>query len=607
MSKTKIILIVITVLFAALFIYHALLVWFTQDDAYISYRYVKNFLNGEGLVFNSGERVEGYTNFFLIILMIFFGRLGLDYIVISKIIGIASGIGILVLMILWLYKIFKGRPPIMLAIAALWLLVTNGVLAYWSVSGLETLLFTALIFWGLYLVSNKNLLFVPIMVIATLTRPEGGLVFILILIYLLITKNHRLSEIGKLLLMYIVLLLPQFIFRLYYYHEILPNPFYAKTGWSVEYFQSGLQYVWLFMKHYGFYGALVLLPLVYYKQLPKQMRLLLIVVYGYMIYILLVGGDVLHGDRFFVPILAPIYLLLVMTIYKIAEKIFRKRKFYISAVSLVIVLAIGAIDFMVPQDWIQSIRVSEQLLINKILRRVDYIKKSGAQKATIACTTIGALSYNLDGCIIDMLGLTDSTIAKHPQAIAEIASTWKERNYNIPYIMKRQPDIILFSTGIKPSAPAEKALFLSSKFRNRYFPVYYQEGDHLATIYKRKSGYKGEDRYLSDPGFINAYADAWNDIMRKDFNQALKDVHRSIDLAPPDFYLPYVLCGSILLQMQRPDEALDYFKKSFQISDGYDMQAGDMLRQYYLLNNDTAQANVYYRITAERNKLQWSD
>ena len=33
------------------------------DDAYISYRYADNAVRGLGVVFNPGERVEGYTNF----------------------------------------------------------------------------------------------------------------------------------------------------------------------------------------------------------------------------------------------------------------------------------------------------------------------------------------------------------------------------------------------------------------------------------------------------------------------------------------------------------------------------------------------------------------
>ena len=41
----------------------------TADDAFISLVYAKNLSNGEGLVFNPGERVEGYTNFLWILLL----------------------------------------------------------------------------------------------------------------------------------------------------------------------------------------------------------------------------------------------------------------------------------------------------------------------------------------------------------------------------------------------------------------------------------------------------------------------------------------------------------------------------------------------------------
>ena len=39
------------------------------DDAFISFRYAENFAQGKGLVFNSGERVEGYSNFLWVILL----------------------------------------------------------------------------------------------------------------------------------------------------------------------------------------------------------------------------------------------------------------------------------------------------------------------------------------------------------------------------------------------------------------------------------------------------------------------------------------------------------------------------------------------------------
>jgi hypothetical protein len=72
--KAKVILSVIV----AIFVVHSLSLNFTQDNAFISYRYVKNFINGHDLVFNPGERVEGYTNFLWIILLSIFAKFGLD-------------------------------------------------------------------------------------------------------------------------------------------------------------------------------------------------------------------------------------------------------------------------------------------------------------------------------------------------------------------------------------------------------------------------------------------------------------------------------------------------------------------------------------------------
>ena len=37
--------------------------WFVCDDAFISFCYARNLLEGHGLVYNPGEYVEGYSNF----------------------------------------------------------------------------------------------------------------------------------------------------------------------------------------------------------------------------------------------------------------------------------------------------------------------------------------------------------------------------------------------------------------------------------------------------------------------------------------------------------------------------------------------------------------
>src|SRR5580765_5310173 len=42
---------------------------FFCDDSYISYRFSQNFAAGHGLVYNVGERVEGYTNFLWVVML----------------------------------------------------------------------------------------------------------------------------------------------------------------------------------------------------------------------------------------------------------------------------------------------------------------------------------------------------------------------------------------------------------------------------------------------------------------------------------------------------------------------------------------------------------
>jgi hypothetical protein len=48
------------------------------DDAFISLRYATNWARGEGLTFNPGEVVEGYTNFLEVAILAVAIRLGVE-------------------------------------------------------------------------------------------------------------------------------------------------------------------------------------------------------------------------------------------------------------------------------------------------------------------------------------------------------------------------------------------------------------------------------------------------------------------------------------------------------------------------------------------------
>ena len=84
----KIVSIYLSLLIGAFALYKAITQHWVCDDAFISFRYAKNLKEGLGLVYNSGEFVEGFTNFLWTILISVGMNFNLDPIHISSAFGI---------------------------------------------------------------------------------------------------------------------------------------------------------------------------------------------------------------------------------------------------------------------------------------------------------------------------------------------------------------------------------------------------------------------------------------------------------------------------------------------------------------------------------------
>src|SRR5688572_15725672 len=61
---------------------------FVQDDTYISLRYSWNFAHGNGLVFNIGEKVEGFSNFLWVIFAGVMIKIGVDPLDAVRVVGV---------------------------------------------------------------------------------------------------------------------------------------------------------------------------------------------------------------------------------------------------------------------------------------------------------------------------------------------------------------------------------------------------------------------------------------------------------------------------------------------------------------------------------------
>ena len=163
------------------FVFHAYQLQYTQDDAYISLRYAKHLVAGEGLVFNPGERTEGYSNFTWTMLLALFLKLGAPPIETSRWLGVFFGAAAIFVAARFA-RALEGRVgPATLGTAAL--VAGNSAYALWSTGGLETALFGLLVTWGLERgfapgVSDRGRMAAPVLLcLAALTRPDGPLLF----------------------------------------------------------------------------------------------------------------------------------------------------------------------------------------------------------------------------------------------------------------------------------------------------------------------------------------------------------------------------------------------------------------------------------------------
>ncbi len=235
-------------LFALLFFSHAFFYFFALggdavDDAYISFRYAQNAIRGHGLVFNPGEKVEGFTNFLWTVLMLPLEGSGVDVGRASVVLGAALSLAILWLVLRFarLANLPRGAGPL----AAL-LLAVDGTFALWSVGGLETALFAFLVFAGAVLyVREQEVETAPysgplpysglFFALAAMTRPEGLMVFALTVAHQaawrVLTERRLFTwrDIGRGAL-FAALFVPYWLGRWSYYQSFFPNSFHAKVS-----------------------------------------------------------------------------------------------------------------------------------------------------------------------------------------------------------------------------------------------------------------------------------------------------------------------------------------------------------------------------------------
>ena len=117
----------------------------TVDDAYISLRYAERLVAGDGLTYNDGQPVEGFSNPSWVALQALLVAIGFHGVVATKLLALASHL----LLLVGVHRL--GRDVLGLsgpsAAAAVALTAASSYVASWSILGLETPLYLALLVW----------------------------------------------------------------------------------------------------------------------------------------------------------------------------------------------------------------------------------------------------------------------------------------------------------------------------------------------------------------------------------------------------------------------------------------------------------------------------
>jgi arabinofuranosyltransferase len=220
-----------------------------SEDAFITLRYIENFLDGLGPVFNAGERVEGYTHPLWFGVVSFFRWLGLSAKGSVILPGLTASFSALFLL---LFRIrFSNQPDSGTSLnpGAVILIGTSAFIDF-GTSGLETpLSYLLLVIYAKFIAENRwktqPVVMGLVLALLVLTRPDFGLLIIFLFCFYLydLFKHHIPVKKTAGVLMFPVLLVGGWqIFRMGYYAALFPNPVYTKTG-AGTYFSQGIKYL----------------------------------------------------------------------------------------------------------------------------------------------------------------------------------------------------------------------------------------------------------------------------------------------------------------------------------------------------------------------------
>ncbi len=506
-----------------IFIAHAWYLWGAAEDAFISLRFAQNLAAGHGVTWNVGAPpVEGYTNFLWVVLCAGAMKLGLNALFFAQAIGLASGIGLILLTYRAGRELLGWPEPVALVPALL--LACAGPLAAWATSGMEMTLFAFLGFASTFLVARAWQRREPrdaygaalLLFLTTLSRPEGLLIAgVLFGLSVLLAQFDRKSVppgLAAASALFAALFAAYFMWRYRYFGYPLPNTFYAKTGGGSLQVIRGAILAFIFYMQFAIPLLPWLLVAAWETGIPKGARLwqamvrdakLLLfgvaLLVSYTAYTIAVGGDYMAMHRFYVPVLPFLYLLAAACAAALFPRAARQPQ--TSAFALILTITTAGTFFpstpleqgffaSPPQQHgdyrgvlIERWNVARLSVIGKFFR--EYRRNYSESVATNA---IGCIGYYSDMTVYDVDGLVDTHIAHMAAPPDFMRHLPGHGRSDLAYTLSQRPTYFMFPRDLTPK-PVELWQAVPEALRDEMNREYVHRSVWLDDPVNGESGY----------------------------------------------------------------------------------------------------------------------
>ena len=388
------------------------------DDALISLRYAWNLAHGHGLVWNAGERVEGFTNplwtLYAAVWAVFTPRR------LVPLVMQISGVLCLLAQACVFARVMRalsaehGRETPWKETLAFALPLTYGPLVYWSMDGLEVCLVGFLVSLAvLYYLQHRLMPVAVALGLAFWTRPDTALPAAVIMGMAGLDVLHdrdRLRPWLKTCGVLAGMVATVFILREIYYGHTWPNTYVLKMrGFPLlaRIKLNGLGYITPFLRETALPLGLALLILV--VGWTRRRALFAAVVLTMIAYAVYVGGDALPHWRFIAPYV-PFLGLVILDVDDDAGWLPAPRFLFRAAMVAALFSAwmMAAVEPLSSQargpQPIEQTNIERALEINRLLKPA----------ATIGVLHAGSIPYYTDFHACDFLGKCDKAIARLP-------------------------------------------------------------------------------------------------------------------------------------------------------------------------------------------------